>query len=40
MLRSGCGNKLRRHFPDRAVARQCLGWMPVGKTIKIHYDAW
>ena len=27
--------KFRRMFPDRSMARQCLTWMPVGKTIII-----
>jgi len=30
--------RFRRKFPDRNVARQCLTWMKVGKTIKIWYS--
>lgn len=29
--------KLRRQFPDRSLAKQYLGWMKIGKTIRIYY---
>jgi len=29
--------RFRRKFPDRNMAKQCLGWLPVGKTITVRY---
>jgi len=29
--------RFRRKFPDRELARQCLGWLKEGKTIRIRY---